>query len=58
MPAVHITNLVSIATNMKVNRFIAGVSIPHLLGNPSLTPGDEKKLRWAIVQNALAMLAT
>lgn len=58
MPAVHITNLVSIATHMKVNRFIPGVSIPHLLGNPSLSPGDEKKLRRTIVENALGMLTT
>lgn len=57
MPAVLVTNLVSIATNMKVNRFIPGVSIPHLLGNPNLSPEDEKKLRRGIVQKALALLA-
>jgi glycine reductase len=58
MPAVLITNLVSIATNMKVNRFISGVSIPHLLGNPSLNPDDEKKLRRDIIQKVLTLLTT
>ena len=56
MPAVLITNLVSIATNMKVNRFISGVSIPHLLGNPGLNPDDEKKLRRDIIQKVLTLL--
>lgn len=58
IPAVLITNLISVAAHMKVNRFISGVSIPHLLGNPDLTLAEEKKLRRGIVNQALAALST
>jgi glycine reductase complex component B subunit gamma len=58
MPAVLITNLVSVAAHMKVNRFVSGVSIPHLLGDPNATRAEEKKLRWSIVEKALTLLAT
>ncbi len=58
MPAVLITNLVSVADHMKVNRFISGISIPHLLGDPNATLAEEKKMRRGIVENALTLLAT
>ncbi len=58
MPAVLITNLVSVAAHMQVNRFVSGVSIPHLLGDPNATPSEEKKLRRSIVEKAVALLAT
>ena len=57
MPAVLITNLVSVAAHMKVNRFVSGVSIPHLLGDPNATLFEEKKLRRSIVEKALTLLA-
>ena len=56
MPATLITNLISVATHMKVNRFTSGVSIPHLLGDPNLSAAEEKKLRRRIVDNALELL--
>lgn len=56
IPAVLISNLESIAQNMKVFRFQRGVAIPYLLGDPSMKKDDEKEMRKKIIKEALTKL--
>lgn len=56
MPAVLITTLISIPRALKVNRVVPGVAIPHLLGNPTLSPDEERALRRQLVLQALRAL--
>ena len=41
-----------------VNRILTGVAVPNPVGDPSLTPDQEKILRRKIVDKALEMLQT
>ena len=41
-----------------VNRILTGVAVPNPVGNPALTPEQEKILRRQIVDKALEMLQT
>jgi glycine reductase len=38
------------------NRIVPAVAIPHPLGNPELSPDEEKKLRLNLVKKALRAL--
>ena len=51
-----VTNLLSVADTMHVNRVFAGVAIPHILGNPTLPPAEERALRRALTERALRLL--
>ena len=57
IPTVHVTNLVSVAKSTGANRIFMGKAIPHVFGDPSLPPEDERRLRRRLVEEALAMLA-
>lgn len=50
--------IVPISLSVGANRIIPTVSIPHPLGNPALTPEDEKLLRRSLVERALTALQT
>jgi glycine reductase len=41
---------------MYVNRVFQGVAIPHILGDPELSPSEERALRRALTERALALL--
>ena len=56
LPVVHICTVTPISLTVGANRIVPAVAIPHPLGNPSLTPEDEKKLRADIVLKALKAL--
>lgn len=58
LPVVHICTVVPISLTVGANRIVPAIAIPHPLGNPSLSPTDEKKLRRKIVEKALSALET
>ncbi len=55
---VQMANLVSIAKTVGANRIVPTVSIPHPLGDPNLSPADERKMRKYRVGVALQALET
>jgi glycine reductase complex component B subunit gamma len=56
IPVVHIATVVPISLTVGANRIVPAVAIPHPLGNPSLDPAEEKRLRAKIVKKALEAL--
>jgi glycine reductase len=55
---VHMCTVVPISLTVGANRILPTVAIPYPLGNPSLTPEDEKALRRKLVEGALKALGT
>ena len=41
---------------MRANRIVAGVRIPHPVGNPTVAPDKEIDVRTAIAERALEVL--
>ena len=58
IPVVHICTIIPISKTVGANRIVPAVSIPYPLGNPSLSPDDEYKLRYDLVKKALKALET
>ncbi len=58
IPTALVSSLVSIALSVGANRIVAGLGIPHPLGDPRLSPAEQKKIRRAIVEKALRALTT
>ncbi len=58
VPVVHICTVVPISLTVGANRIVPAIAIPHPLGNPSLDPAEEKKLRRKIVERAVEALQT
>ncbi len=58
LPVVHICTVVPISLTVGANRIVPAVAIPHPLGNPALSPEDEKALRRKLVEKALRALQT
>ena len=58
IPVVHMCTVVPISLTVGANRIVPTVAIPHPLGNPSLTPAEEKTLRRNLVLKALRALET
>ena len=54
----HMCTIVPISKTVGANRIVPTVAIPHPLGNPSLTPQEEKSLRRGLVEKALKALET
>lgn len=50
--------IVPISKTVGANRIVPTVAIPHPLGNPTLSPADEKALRRKLVEKALKALET
>ena len=57
-PVAHICTVTPISKTVGANRIIPAIAIPHPLGDPSLDPENDKKLRREIVENALYALTT
>jgi len=53
---VQVCTITSIAMSVGANRIVPAQAIPHPLGNPELSPGQEKLLRRKLVDRALAAL--
>ena len=58
IPVVHVCTVTPISVTVGANRIVPAVAIPHPLGNPALTPADEKQLRKKILTTALGALST
>ena len=58
IPVVHVCTVVPISLTVGANRVVPAVAIPYPLGNPSLPPDEEYKLRKNLVQKSLEALAT
>ena len=58
IPVVHMCTVVPISLTVGANRIVPTVAIPHPLGNPTLTPAEEKELRRKLVLKALRALET
>jgi len=58
IPVVHMCTVVPISMTVGANRIVPTVAIPYPLGDPSLTPAEEKELRRKLVVKALDALCT
>jgi len=58
IPVVHVCTVTPISMTVGANRIVPAIAIPHPLGNPTLTPADEKQLRRKILTTALNALST
>jgi glycine reductase len=56
IPVAYVTTLTSLAEEMRANRIVAGVRIPHPMGNPALTAENESNVRIAVTRRALESL--
>ena len=57
-PVVHMCTVVPISLTVGANRIVPTVAIPYPLGDPKMTPEDEKELRRKLVRKALKALET
>jgi glycine reductase len=51
-----VTTLTTLAMDMRANRIVAGVRIPHPVGNPTVAPDKEIEIRTAIAERAVEVL--
>jgi len=58
IPVVHIATVVPISLTVGANRIVPAIAIPYPLGNPSLSPAEEKVIRRHIVEKSLEALVT
>ena len=58
IPVVHMCTVTPISLTVGANRIVPTIAIPHPLGNPALTPEDEKARRRKLVLRALEALTT
>ena len=58
IPVVHVCTVTPISMTVGANRIVPAIAIPHPLGNPALSPADEKQLRRKILNTALEALST
>ena len=58
IPVVHMATVVPISLTIGANRIVPGVGIPYPIGNPTLGEEASHKLRYKMVQKALAALCT
>jgi betaine reductase len=58
LPVVHMCTIVPISLTVGANRIVPTVAIPHPLGNPALSPAEEKELRRKLIRKALRALQT
>jgi len=58
IPVVHMCTVVPISLTVGANRIVPTVAIPYPLGDPSITPAEEKELRRKLVKKALDALCT
>lgn len=56
IPTVQITSALPVAKMIGANRLVLGNGIVHVVGDASLLPEDEKKLRRQLIEKALEAL--
>lgn len=58
IPVVHIATVTPISLTIGANRIVAGMGIPHPLGDPKQSEENQYKIRKSLVQKALTALQT
>jgi len=58
IPTAIISTIVPLAESIGPNRIIPGKAITHPLGDPALSPAEERALRRGLVRRALDALQT
>ena len=58
IPIVHMATITTISESVGARRIVPTVAIPHPIGNPNLSPEDEHKLRYQLVDRAIRALQT
>ena len=56
LPTSHVCSIVPISKTVGANRIVPSVAIPHPLGDPEKTPEEERAIREALLEKALAAL--
>jgi glycine reductase len=56
IPIVHICTVTPISLSVGANRVVPGISIPHPVGQPSVSPDEELEIRKEIVKKAIFAL--
>jgi glycine reductase complex component B subunit gamma len=51
-----VTTLTSLATEVRANRIVAGIRIPHPVSDPTVAPDREIAVRVAVAKRALEVL--
>jgi len=51
-----VTTLTTLAAEVRANRIVAGVRIPHPVSDPTVAPDKEIDVRVAVAQRALDVL--
>ncbi len=58
IPTVHICTIVPISKTVGAIRIVPAIAIPHPLGNPKVSPEEEKAIRRGLIEKALKALQT
>jgi glycine reductase len=58
IPTAIISTIVPLAESIGPNRIVPGKAITHPLGDPALSPAEERALRRGLVRRALDALQT
>jgi betaine reductase len=58
IPVVQISALDALARSVGSNRIVRGRAITHVVGDPTLSPEDERRFRKRLVLEALQALGT
>jgi glycine reductase len=58
LPTAHVCSIVPISKTVGANRIVPSIAIPHPLGDPTVSPDEEKALRKRLVERALEALET
>jgi glycine reductase len=58
IPVAHVCSIITISQTVGANRIVPSVAIPHPLGNPKVSPEEEKELRRNLLKKALDALQT
>jgi glycine reductase len=58
LPTAHVCSIITISKTVGANRIVPSVAIPHPLGDPDKSAAEERQIRRALLEKALAALET
>lgn len=58
LPTAHVCSIVPISMTVGANRIVPSIAIPHPLGDPDRPPAEERAIRRALLEKALAAVET
>lgn len=56
IPVACVTTLTTLAVDVRANRIVAGIRIPHPVSDPTVGPDKEIEIRTAVATRALEVL--